>query len=181
MYSDSDIKIAGDKPSVDVIKNAKKEDSLNGPDKQTVKFAKLWGESVAEKFIKDITDSEIGGRESNLEMLAQRRMLLSFAASLGFELFSPDDTLGGLAQKCFLDTLNKSDSKYNITAEDNGAFSFYFLAYRRGGEVERRIGQTFAMLCSHDGDPIYQELGEALYCWFLSVVKKSAEENGIIK
>ena len=67
-----------------------------------------------------------------------------------------------------------------MTAEDNGAFSFYYLAYRRGSEVERRIGQTFAMLCSHDGDPIYQELGEALYCWFLSVVKEEAENLKII-
>ena len=59
-------------------------------------------------------------------------------------------------------------------------FSFYYLAFRRGNDVERRIGQTFAMLCSHDGDPIYQELGEALYCWFLSEVKASAKEQNII-
>ena len=32
------------------------------------------------------------------------------------------------------------------------------------------------MLCSHDGDPVYQELGEALYCWFLSAVRKTATE-----
>ena len=43
-------------------------------------------------------------------------------------------------------------------------------------DIERRMGQTFAMLCSHDGDPIYQELGEALYCWFSSVVKTEAEK-----
>ena len=62
------------------------------------------------------------------------------------------------------------------TATDNGALSFYYLSFRRGGEVERRVGQTFAMLCSHDGDPVYQELGEALYCWFTSVVKRKIEE-----
>lgn len=180
MYSDNDIKIAGDKPSVDIIKNARKEAVGNGPTKQQIKTAKLWGEAVAHKFIKDITDSEVGERESNLEMLAQRRMLLSFAASVGFETISPDDTLSGLAQKSFLDILKKNDPKHYVTAEDNGAFSFYYLAFRRGNDVERRIGQTFAMLCSHDGDPIYQELGEALYCWFLSVVKKAAEEYNII-
>jgi hypothetical protein len=32
------------------------------------------------------------------------------------------------------------------------------------------------MLCSHDGDPIYQELGEALYCWFYSVVERTVKE-----
>lgn len=180
MYSDNDIKIAGDKPSLDVIKNAKKENENEILSAKAVESAKKWGKAVAEKFIKDVTESEIGERESNLEMLSHRRILLSFAASLGFETFSTDDTLCGLAQKSFLDTLKKNDPEYNTTAEDNGAFSFYYLAYRRGGDVERRIGQTFAMLCSHDGDPIYQELGEALYCWFLSVVKEAAAEYNII-
>lgn len=180
MYSDNDIKIAGDKPSIDVAKNARKEVSESGPEKREIEAAKSWGKAVAQKFIKDITDSEIGERDCNLEMLAQRRMLLSFAASIGFETLSSDDTLGGLAQKSFLDTVKKNDPKHYVTAEDNGAFSFYYLAFRRGNDVERRIGQTFAMLCSHDGDPIYQELGEALYCWFLSVVKDAAKEHNII-
>jgi len=180
MHSDNDIKIAGDKPSVDVIKNARKDDEIKGVEKAKAEASKLWGEAVAQKFIKDITDSEVGERESNLEMLTQRRMLLSFAASIGFETLVADEVLGGLAQKSFLDTLKKNSPQHYVTAEDNGAFSFYYLAFRRGNEVERRIGQTFAMLCSHDGDPIYQELGEALYCWFLSVVKDAAKEYNII-
>ncbi len=179
MYSDNDIKIAGDKPSVTILKNQPIQDTKT-LSAEEIKSAKLWGEAVAKKFIKDISDSEVGERDSNLEMLSQRRMLLSFAASVGFEELC-DEALGGLAQKSFLDTLKKNDPKHYVTAEDNGAFSFYYLAFRRGTDIERRIGQTFAMLCSHDGDPIYQELGEALYCWFLSVVKSSAEELGIIK
>ena len=79
-----------------------------------------------------------------------------------------------------MDTIRAKDADLYKTSADTGAFSFYYLAFRRGGEVDRRIGQTFAMLCSHDGDPIFQELGEALYCWFLSAVKNSAKENGII-
>ena len=179
MYSDNDIKIAGDKPSVDVIKNAGRSLAESGPSKELVIRAENWGEAVARKFAKAITESGIGERESNLEMLSHRRMLLLFAASIGFETLA-DDTLGGLAQKKFLDTVGKEDPKHFITAEDNGAFSFYYLAFRRGNDVERRIGQTFAMLCSHDGDPIYQELGEALYCWFLSEIKASAKEQNII-
>lgn len=180
MNSDRDIKIAGDKPSDSIKLNSMKSaEDLKLTAEQT-KSAKIWGEAVAKRFIKDITDSEIGERKSNLEMLTQRRMLLSFAASIGFETVTENEILGGLALKSFLDTVKKNDPKHYVTAEDNGAFSFYYLAYRRGNEVERRIGQTFAMLCSHDGDPIYQELGEALYCWFLSVVKEEAESLKII-
>jgi len=106
-------------------------------------------------------------------MTVQRRFLLSFTATAGFEQFSPDDAFCGFAQKGFLDTIKREEPSLYDTAQDTGAYSFYYLAFRRGGDTVRRIGQTFAMLCSHDGDPIYQELGEALYCWFLSTVKDS--------
>lgn len=180
MYSDSDMKIAGDKPSVDVIRNAEFSSLKNQVSSDKFNRAKKWGTEVARKFAKAINENSIGGRESNHEMLEQRRILLSFAAAIGFETLADDDTIGGLAQKNFLDSISKQEPKHNITAKDNGAFSFYYLAFRRGNDVERRIGQTFAMLCSHDGDPIYQELGEALYCWFLSEVKASAKEQNII-
>lgn len=179
MYSDNDVKIASDKPSVSIKQNALKSENTQRLSTEETNKAKLWGKAVADKFIKDITESLVGERECNLEMLSQRRILLSFAASIGFETLTKNDTLGGLALKSFLDTIKKNDPKHYVTAEDNGAFSFYYLAYRRGNDVERRIGQTFAMLCSHDGDSIYQELGEALYCWFLSVVKSEAEALGI--
>lgn len=182
MYSDNDIKIAGDKPSEQIKKNREAHMNVSsGPDKAAIKNARNWGKDVALKFIEDARESVKDGNEAtNGEMLIQRRMLLSFTATVGFEQLSSDDTLGGIAQKSFLDTIKSADSELFKTSGDTGAFSFYYLAFRRGGEVDRRIGQTFAMLCSHDGDPIFQELGEALYCWFLSAVKKSAKENGII-
>ncbi len=176
MYSDNDIKIAGDKPSLDIKKNKEMSTNRTGPDKEQIKKAKEWGKAVAQKFIEDAKASENSQDDNtNLDMLIHRRMLLSFTATIGFEQFCNDDTLSGIAQKSFIDTLKQKEPEIYKTSEDTGAFSFYYLAFRRGGEVDRRIGQTFAMLCSHDGDPIFQELGEALYCWFLSVVKQYAD------
>ena len=170
VFNDSDIKIAGDKPSIDVKKNkiAATNETVS-VDKQK---ARLWGEVVARQFIKDADSNPIND-ESDYEMTVQRRLLLSFTATVGFEQFSPDDAFCGVAQKGFLDTVKNEKAELYDTAQDTGAYSFYYLAFRRGGDIVRRIGQTFAMLCSHDGDPIYQELGEALYCWFLAVVKDS--------
>ena len=123
-----------------------------------------------------ISLTEAGEEFRDFDMILQRRLLLSFTATAGFEQYISDDTLVGIAQKSFLDTLNKHNTELYKTSSDTGAFSFYYLAFRRGSEVERRIGQTFAMLCLHDGDPIFQELGEALYCWFSSVVRKAVSE-----
>lgn len=172
---DTDIKIASDKPSLDIKKhqNNSKNDSNIRP--VTYELAKNWGKNVAAAFIKDSNENAVTD-EFDFDMIIQRRLLLSFTATVGFEKFATDDFLCGVAQKSFLDTIRKETPHLFETSQDTGAFSFYYLAFRRGGDVVRRIGQTFAMLCSHDGDPVYQELGEALYCWFLSVVKKAIQK-----
>lgn len=179
MYTDNDIKIAGDKPSQDIKRNRILAANQTGPDKESVKKAREWGKAVALQFIEDVNSAGANAEADDCEMLIQRRMLLSFTATVGFEQFANDDTLSGIAQKSFIDMVSKTDAKLYRSSGDTGAYSFYYLAFRRGGEVDRRIGQTFAMLCSHDGDPVYQELGEALYCWFLSVVKATAKELNI--
>lgn len=169
VFNDSDIKIAGDKPSLDVKRNMNNPASDNLIFEQKEK-ARLWGQAVAREFIKDARNNPLSD-ECDYEMTVQRRLLLSFTATVGFEQYSPDDSFCGVAQKGFLDTVKSEEPSLYETAQDTGAFSFYYLAFRRGGDTVRRIGQTFAMLCSHDGDPVYQELGEALYCWFSAVVK----------
>ena len=136
--------------------------------------AKLWGVLVADEFLKE---SELDCQDFN--MLFLKRLLLTFTAKIGFETYCSDDSLCGVAQKSFIDRIKTANGEIYKTSQDTGAFSFYYLAFRRGGDIERRVGQTFAMLCSHDGDPVYQELGEEVYCWFLSVVKKYALQLNI--
>ena len=175
MCYDNDIKIAGDKPSVDVKRNSMADSNAQKPNSENIKLAKKIGKDVAENFIEDANSSSENSN-GDYEMLLQRRLLLSFTATVGFEQYIEDDTLSGMAQKSFLDTLKKNNSELYKSSSDTGAFSFYYLAYRRGQDTERRMGQTFAMLCSHDGDPIFQELGEALYCWFSSIVRKTVKQ-----
>lgn len=167
--NDSDVKIYGEKKS-----------SPSAPDEKKVTSgqraaAKKVGAAVAEQFLKDAENTSVD-ENSDYSLLIQRRLLLSFSATAGFEQYIGDDTLIGIAQKSFLDTIKRKSDDIYKTSSDMGAFSFYYLAFRRGSDTERRMGQTFAMLCSHDGDPIFQELGEALYCWFTSVVRKAVKE-----
>lgn len=179
MNNDVDMKIAGDKPSLDVKRN-KMLENFSGESTKTRNAARHLGIFVAQIFSKDATNFKFDD-DSDYEMLIQRRLLLSFTATVGFERYCFDDTDTGIAQKAFIDYLKENNPDIYRTSSDNGAFSFYYLAYRRGIDVERRIGQTFAMLCSHDGDNVYQELGEALYCWFSSVVSDEAEKLGLTK
>ena len=169
MFDDNDIKIFGEK------KAPKKEEIENLP-KEKIEKARAIGKSVAEIYISDYK-SQKAENLADTEFLAQRILLLSFTATAGFEEYIKDDVLIGFAQKSFLDTVRSESVDLYKASSDMGAFSFYYLAFRRDNDIERRIGQTFAMLCSHDGDPIFQELGEALFCWFFSKVKAIVEEN----
>ena len=172
--NDSDVKIAGDKPSRDIKNNAGAAEERT-VSKEQREAAKKVGAYVAEQFLKDVAELP-EGENTDYNLLMQRRLLLSFSATAGFEQYIGDDVLSGVAQKSFLDTVRRGGEDVYKTSSDMGAFSFYYLAFRRGNDIERRMGQTFAMLCSHDGDPIFQELGEALYCWFTSVVKSAIKE-----
>lgn len=175
LTDDLDVKIAGDKPSLDVRRNKNTTVQDSSVTLEQINGAKSVGNAVAKSFIAD-AQTEVDEEYRDYDMIIQRRLLLSFTATVGFEQYICNDTLVGIAQKSFLDTINKHNTELYKTSSDTGAFSFYYLAFRRGSEVDRRIGQTFAMLCLHDGDPIFQELGEALYCWFSSVVRKAVNE-----
>ncbi len=178
---DQDMKIAGDKPSKDIKNRAGEKGEQRELSKEQIKAAGEVGKTVARQFLADAAKDLPPGENEDPAMMLQRRLLLSFAATVGFEQYCGDDALAGIAQKSFLDTVKTEDAQLYRSSADTGAFSFYYLAYRRGSEIDRRMGQTFAMLCSHDGDPVYQELGEALYCWFLSVVRKAAITGGLTK
>ena len=179
MFDDSDVKVVGAKPS-ETVKKHIGENSDELLPKELVERCKALGFCLAEKFLKSI-DSVFVDDATDMQMLIQRRLLLSFTVNVILDEYCVNDTVSGIAVKSFLDTLSKTAPDIYESCNDTGAFSFYYLAYRRRTDVERRIGQTFAMLCAHDGDPIYQELGEALYCWFVSVVKSEIEKSNLNK
>ena len=167
---DRDIKIAGNRPSKDVERHILK--SNMGIDSASIRMGTALGEKVAQRFVAALLEQGPGAGQGSEDMLLQRQILLSFSALSGFECFCNNTDYAAAAKSAFLSYLKSNHPELYSGATDNGALSFYYLAFRRGSEVDRRIGQTFAMLCSHDGDPVYQELGEALYCWFTSVVRR---------
>ena len=99
MYSeDLDIKIAGDKPSKDIKLNRRQAEELS-VSKNDIKKAKLLGEKVANSFINDANHFSVGEEVDDYSMIIQRRLLLSFTTTVGFEQYCPNDTICGIAQK----------------------------------------------------------------------------------
>lgn len=178
---DEDIKIAGNKPSEEIKQRRMQNSAEEIITEKEMLSAKKLGVIIAERYCADNDEFSIANDEFDSQMALQRRLLLSFTASVSFERYCKSEVVAGVAQKSFIDEIKRVSGLLYDSSSDTGAFSFYYLAVRRGGEIERRVGQTFAMLCSHDGDPVYQELGEALYCWFSSTIEKTVIELSLNK
>lgn len=181
---DDDIKIAelGDlkdskkKERVHSVSEEYSRESAKGNTVKAKDLGVLLVNEIADKLNALMVENEENG---NGEIAVQRGVLMTFAATVILENNIESTVVSQAAKNSFNSELEKRLPTLFKAVNGSGAFSFYYLAYRRKTEVERRIGQTFAMLCSHDGDPIYQELGEAIYCWFVSLSMKRLKESGI--
>lgn len=181
MFDDKDMKIAGSHPSREMRKTSHEEE--NFPELRKAKAdgdierARRLGERMAQKLL-DAGEAETFGL-SRSEDILQRRNLLAFTATTAFDRFCKNRTVAAVAYGAFYDHVKKRSEKTYFEMSDTGIFSFYYLALRRGGDVERRMGQTFAMLCGKDGDPVYQEIGEAIYCSFSAEIRSEIQAMGL--
>lgn len=183
MCDDRDIKIAGSQPSNtdrNKLETSYATEEFNREkQKGNIEKARRLGVLVAEHLSaqgRSILFDIIG--EDKRDYITQCHQLVTFAVSVSFGRFCSSSVVSKTAYNSFSDTLKRIAPEMYASSKDMGAWSFYFLAYRRAGDVERRIGQTFAMLCSHDGDPVFQEIGEALYCRVMSLVENLVNEIG---
>ncbi len=168
---DEYIKIAGDHPSKE-IEFDRSGGSPKFADADTAAKSRELGVSVADKLLVSSDKFAPAEEGQSAEMALQKELLLSFTALGAFENEISSSDASDIAHNAFLKEINDKRPDLYETLKSSGALSFYYLAFRRGIEVDRRMGQTFAMLCGHDGDPVYQELGEALYCWFYSKISE---------
>ncbi len=96
----------------------------------------------------------------------QRQLLFCFAVEVTLENTLNDAVLAQSAQNSFYEALQQDSPQFYRYLNDSGVFSFYLLAYRRGGNVEHNIGKVFAMLNDDKEDGRMTEIGETLYCVF---------------
>lgn len=177
---DEDIKIAhgfGREQSAGLNESEYRRHSENG----NIAKARLVGKSIAQKTAGSAQIAWENSDDDSFELHLHRGILLAFSAVMTIESLCLPSIIEDVIKQEFYSELCNIDSALYKETTDNGAFSFYYLAFRRGIDLERRVGQTFAMLCSHDGDPIYQEFGETLFCWMRSKTEADLDSAGFIK
>lgn len=171
---DADMKIAGREKSAprggeEALRAAQEleEQRRSG----NLEKARLLGEKLAETLLDGESRFGLDQAEDDATR-TQRRLLLAYAIHGTIVREIPNDVLQGVALGAFHDALGRKMPDYYRGADESGSFSFYTLCGRRGGDVGRAIGETFAKLAGHEGDGVLQSLGESLYLRFVDVTKE---------
>lgn len=97
-------------------------------------------------------------------------ILLAFAVQMG-GMLSAGKLLTETATAVFFDTLRETAPAFYEDLQESGAFSFYYLCVREGGDAVPKVGKTFATLCGRADNASYIRMGEELYRRFIDQVK----------
>lgn len=82
------------------------------------------------------------------DILFQIRVLMIFAAESLLQLEISAPQLSTTAINAMHDRLRKESPVFYKNISDGAAFTFYYLALKKGNRLETDIGEAFAMLCS---------------------------------
>lgn len=114
------------------------------------------------------------------DILYQIKVLLVFTAEAALQMSLPSDLLATTAINAVYDNLRKTSPDFYRNISDGAAFTFYYLAVKRGGDIEKSIGETFAMLCSAGDNEGFIDAGRAVFRHASSVIGNEIEATGFL-
>lgn len=109
------------------------------------------------------------------DILYQIKVLLVFAAEAFLQLDVPVEILSTTAINALHDSLRKDSPGFHKNISDGTAFTFYYLAMKKGGDISENIGEAFAMLCNVKNKDGYIEAGKTVWNIADDVIKKEIE------
>lgn len=112
--------------------------------------------------------------------LYQVRVLLTFVAEYAVQKNVNIKFLSDTISSGMYNYLKKNESGYYNNISDGGAFTFYLLALKKGGDTAQNIGEQFSMLCGIN-KPEFQQLGAEIFTaaekYFTEMICETKFEN----
>lgn len=106
------------------------------------------------------------------DILYQIKVMLVFEAEAFLQLDVPVPVLATTAVNAMHDTLREYSPGFHKNISDGAAFTFYYLAMKKGGDVSRNIGEAFAMLCSVKNKDGYIEAGTTVWNLAANIIER---------
>lgn len=115
------------------------------------------------------------------DILFQIRVLMIFAAESLLQLKIPAPQISTTAINAMHDALRKEHANFYKNISDGAAFTFYYLAMKKGKDLENDIGEAFAMLCSvKKNSESFIEAGKIVWETSCAVIEKEIEDADFV-
>jgi len=114
------------------------------------------------------------------DILYQIKVLLVFEAEAFLQLEIPQNALSTTAINALHDALRENAPAFHKNISDGAAFSFYYLAVKKGGDVSQRIGEAFAMLCSVKNKEGFIEAGKTVWNLAADIIENEIKKASFI-
>ncbi len=115
------------------------------------------------------------------DIMYQIKVLLIFAAESLLQVEIPVPQLATTAINALYDSLRETSPGFFKNISDGAAFTFYYLAMKKGGNITENIGKAFSMLCSvsknNDG---CIAAGETVWNIAVDLVEKEIKNAGFV-
>ena len=113
------------------------------------------------------------------DILYQIRVLLVFACETLLQLELPTELLSTTAIASMYDAMEKDMPGFYNNIANGAAFTFYYLAIQKGGDLSENIGEAFAMLCSVKNKDSFVLAGKTIWNIAVDIIGKEIEKAGI--
>lgn len=111
------------------------------------------------------------------DILYQIKVLLVFTAEALLQIDIPVQVLATTAINSLHDSLIENSPGFHKNISDGAAFTFYYLAMKKDGNLSQNIGEAFAMLCNVKNKEGFVEAGKTVWSLATTIIEKEIENT----
>lgn len=115
------------------------------------------------------------------DILYQIKVLLVFAAETLIQLEIPVSLLSTAAIAAMYEKMERQTPGFYKNISNGAAFTFYYLALQKGGDLGENIGEAFAMLCGVKNKESFVAAGKTVWNIAVDLIEKEIEKTGFEK
>lgn len=110
------------------------------------------------------------------DILYQIKVLLVFASETLIQLEIPISLLSTAAVAAMYEKLERMSPGFYKNISNGAAYSFYYLALQKGGDLAKNIGEAFAMLCNVKNKDSFVAAGETIWNIAVDLIDKEIDK-----
>lgn len=114
------------------------------------------------------------------DILYQIKVLLVFACETLLQIEIPVSVVSTTAITSMYESIRLNSQGFYDNISNGAAFTFYYLAIQKQGELSDNIGEAFAMLCSVKNKEGFVKAGKTVWNIAVDIIEKEIEKINFI-